>query len=134
MTDVGLWDGIGRSLMGGKFQLRLVLQPTAAVLLGIRFGLVDAKQNKEPYLLGVFHAARHDRWPALKQGLRDAIVPLCLAFVLDSIVQRLLLGRVRPLAALMVGALLAFLPFVLARGAANRIWTHGHPRQFRQSA
>src|SRR5947207_15200217 len=114
MADVGFWDGIRRSLTGGKFQLRLILQPVAALLLGVRVGLHDAKQGKEPYLLGVFHASEHDRWPVLKQGLRDAIAPLSLAIVLDGVIQRMLLGRLRPFAAVIVGALLVFIPFVLA--------------------
>ena len=109
-------------------QIRLILQPMAPLPLGIRFGLRDAKQGKQPFLLRVAEPT-HDRWPALKQGLRDAIIPLCVAFVVDGILQQMLLGRVRPLAAVIVGALLVFLPFVIARGTANRIWTRGHVRQ-----
>ena len=38
MANVGFWEGIvrdlgGRGLLGGKFQLRLILQPLIAVLL-----------------------------------------------------------------------------------------------------
>lgn len=133
MAEVGFWDGIARSLtgrgmFGGTFQIRLILQPLVALLLGIRFGLRDAKQGKEPFLLRVVEPT-HDRWSALKQGLRDAIIPLCVAFVIDGILQRMLLGRVRPLAAVIVGALLVFLPFVIARGTSNRIRTRGHVRQ-----
>ena len=28
--------------------------------------------------------------------------------------------------AVVVGALLVFLPFLIGRGVSNRIWTHGH--------
>ena len=69
---------------------------------------------------------KHDRGPILKQGLRDAIVPLCVAFILDSILQRIILGHIRLVGAVMVGALLVFLPFLIGRGLSNRIWTHGH--------
>lgn len=129
-ADVGLFEGIwrdltGRGMLGGKFQIRLILQPLVALLLGTRFGIRDANQGKEPFFMSLV-GAKHDRWPILKQGLRDAIVPLCVAFVLDGILQHMINGRVRPLAAVVVGSLLVFLPFVIGRGLSNRIWTHGH--------
>ncbi len=132
MADVSFFEGIGRDLtgrgmFGGRFQIRLILQPVLAFLLGVRFGLRDAKAGKRAFLMSLVDA--HDRWPILKQGLRDAIVPLCVAFVIDGILQRLINGHVRPMAAVVVGALLVFLPFVIGRGLSNRIWTHGHGRQ-----
>jgi len=130
MAHVGLFDGIwrdltGRGMFGGKFQIRLIAQPIVALLLGTRFGIRDAKQGKEPFFMTLVDA-KHDRGANLKQGLRDAIVPLCVAFVLDGILQRIILGHIRLLGAVVVGALLVFLPFLIGRGFANRIWTHGH--------
>jgi hypothetical protein len=130
MTHVGFWEGIardltGRGLLGGRFQIRLILQPLVAMLLGARFGVRDAKHGKRTFFLSVVSGGR-ERWAILRQGLRDAIVPLCVALVLDGVLQELILGRVRPGAAVVVGLLLVFLPFVLLRGLANRIWTHGH--------
>lgn len=130
MTNVGLWAGIwrdltGRGMFGGAFQIRLILQPLVAILLGSRFGLRDAKQGKPTFFMCLVDG-KHDRWSTLKQGLRDAIVPLCVAFILDGILQRMILGHIRPLGAVVVGSLLVFLPFVIGRGLANRIWTHGH--------
>ena len=40
----------GRGIFGGSFQLRLILQPLIAVLLGLRFGIRDAKQGRAPIL------------------------------------------------------------------------------------
>jgi hypothetical protein len=133
MADIGFFEAIGRDLtgrgmFGGKFQIRLILQPLLAFLLGIRFGLRDAKAGKSAFFMSLVDA-QHDRWPILRQGLRDAIVPLCIAFVIDGILQRMINGHVRPLAAVVVGALLVFLPFIIGRGLANRIWTLGHGRQ-----
>ena len=130
-VHVGLFDGIwrdltGRGMLGGKFQLRLILQPLVALLLGIRFGIRDAKAGKEdPFFMSLVRS-KGDRWPLLRQGLRDAVVPLCVAFVLDSILQRMILGHVRPLGAVIVGALLVFLPFMIGRGLSHRAWMHGH--------
>jgi hypothetical protein len=42
--------------------------------------------------------------------------------IVDGILQRLTLGYIRPVAALVVGALLAWVPFVVARALANRAW------------
>jgi hypothetical protein len=133
MADVGFFEGIGRDLsgrgmFGGKFQIRLILQPLLALLLGVRFGIRDAKAGKRAFFMTLIDR-QHDRGPILRQGLRDAIVPLCIAFVIDGILQRMINGYVRPMAAIVVGALLVFLPFVVGRGLSNRIWTTGHGRQ-----
>lgn len=131
MAHVGLFDGIwrdltGRGLFGGKFQVRLFLQPLVALVVGARLGVRDAKQGKEdPFFMSLVRG-KQDRWPLLKQGIRDAIVPLCVAFILDGILQRMILGHVRLLGAVIVGALLVFLPFMIGRGLGHRIWTHGH--------
>lgn len=132
-ADVGFFEAIGRDLtgrgmFGGRFQIRLILQPLLAFLLGVRFGLRDAKEGKRAFFMRLVEA-QHDRWPILREGLRDAIVPLFIAFVIDGILQRIINGHVRPLAAVVVGALLVFLPFVIGRGLSNRIWTTGHGRQ-----
>lgn len=129
MANVSLWEGIApdltcRGMFGGRFQLRVIVQGLVAMLLGIRFGLRDAKQGKSPFVASIAEA-KGSRWSILKQGLRDAIVPLCVAFVIDGILQRLILGRVRSLAAIAVGSLLVFLPFVILRGISNRLWRHG---------
>ena len=130
MAEVGFWDGIirdltGRGMFGGKVQIRLFLQPLLALLLGVRFGLRDAKTGKTPFFASLFEGKGHGA-ALLKQGLRDAIVPLCLAFIIDGILQRMILGHIRLMAAVIVGALLVFLPFVVGRGLSNRIWAHGH--------
>ena len=133
MTHVGFWEGIardltGRGMLGGKFQFRLILQPLVAMILGVRLGLRDAKQGKPAFFASVVTGGR-DRWGILRQGLRDAIVPLCVAFVLDGVLQYLILGHVRPAAAVVVGLLLVFFPFVLLRGLTNRMWSHNHHAQ-----
>jgi hypothetical protein len=133
MANVGFFQAIGRDLsgrgiFGGSFQLRLILQPLLALLLGVRFGIRDAKAGKRAFFLTMV-TDKKERWPSLKQGLRDAIVPLCIAFLTDGILQRMINGHIRPMAAVVVGALLVFLPFMIGRGASNRIWTSGHGRR-----
>jgi hypothetical protein len=130
MADVGFFEGIardltGRGLLGGKFQIRLILQPLVAILLGLKFGIRDAKSGHRPFFQRLVAGDEH-RGHLFKQSLRDAIIPLCIAFILDSILQKMILGHIRPAAAIIVGGLLVYLPFVIVRALANRAWTHRH--------
>jgi hypothetical protein len=52
-----------------------------------------------------------------------------VALLMDRVLQDLTLGRVRPMAAVVVGGLLVWLPFVVARAFANRVWRHIRPRR-----
>lgn len=115
-----LIDVIVRDLHG-KGQVRLYLQPALATALGIRLGIADAKEGKAPFFFRLFRGTQHP-WRLLKQSLSDAIVPLSIAIVIDSVLQHLTIGTVRPLAAVIVAALLVWLPFSVARGLANRAW------------
>jgi len=129
MPNPGFWESLSRDLsghgiFGGRFQFRLVLQPLAAIILGIRVGIRDAKQGELPFFQALFRGTGQ-RSHLLLKAARDAILPLIVAFTMDSILQHMINGRVRPLAAVIVGGLLVFLPFVIVRAVTNRIWTHG---------
>ena len=115
----------GRGIFGGSFQLRLILQPLAAMLLGVRFGIRDAKKGRGPIGKEIAET-KGGRGGVVAHAARDAIVPLVVALVLDSILQHMINGRIRPLAAVIVGGLLVFLPFLIVRALTNRIWRHRH--------
>jgi hypothetical protein len=112
-------------MFGGSFQFRLVLQPLAAIVLGIRIGIRDAKHGDRPFFQALA-SNKGQRGDLLAKAARDAIIPLFVAFTIDSILQHMINGRIRPLEALFVGGLLVFIPFLIARAVANRIWIHGH--------
>lgn len=123
----GFWtslvrDVTGRGMFGGPFQLRLIFQPLAAIVLGVRFGLRDAKSGDVPFFMALLHH-KGKRGHLLKKAIRDAIVPLAVAFLIDSILQAMINHRIRPLVAVIVGTFLVFLPFLAARGLTNRIAT-----------
>lgn len=126
MTDVGFVEGIVRDL-GGKGQFRLYMQPAMALVLGARLGIADAKEGKAPFLFRLLRRSSRP-WQLLKDSLWDAVIPLSIAVAMDSVLQYLTLGTVRPVAALVVAALLVWLPFALVRGLTNRMWarTHAH--------
>ena len=135
MATPGFWDSIardlsGRGMFGGPFQFRLIIQPLTAILLGIKIGIRDAKAGDAPFF-GALLRKKGERGNLLAKAARDALIPLMLAFIVDSILQRLINGRIRPLAAVVVGGLLVFLPFVVVRGLANRIWNRGRAGQER---
>jgi hypothetical protein len=130
MTDTGFWEGLVSGL-SGKGQFRLILQPTMALILGVRFGITDAKEGKAPFLFRLF-STRHERWGLFKRSLSDAALPLILALLMDGFLQYLTLHRVRPLQAVVVGVLLVWLPFTATRGLTNRIWKHAHPGKMRR--
>jgi hypothetical protein len=68
----------GRGIFGGSFQLRVIVQPLAAMLLGLRFGIRDAKQGRPPIIKDVAEA-KGGRGGLLARAARDAIVPLAQA-------------------------------------------------------
>ncbi len=124
MDDIGFWDGIVRDLTG-KGQFRLFLQPLMAILLGVRFGLSDAKNGASPFVRRMVES-KDERWRLLGRSIRYVWMPLSLALVMDGVLQYVTLGRIRVLAALLVGILLVWLPFAIARGLSNRIWRRSH--------
>lgn len=127
MADIGFWEGVVQGL-SGKGQFRLILQPTMAFILGVRLGIADAKEGKGPFLFRLF-TTRYGHWELFKRSLSDAAMPLILALLMDGLLQYLTLHRVRPMQAVVVGALLVWLPFTITRGLTNRIWKHAHARK-----
>jgi hypothetical protein len=128
MEDIGFWDTIVRDLTSGKGQFRLFVQPAMALILGIRTGMTDAQAGHAPFGRRLLTGAE-PRAQLFKESIKRAIIPLALAFVLDMILQKLTLGRMRPLVAIIVAAILVWIPFSLVRGITNRIWRRSHPRK-----
>jgi hypothetical protein len=130
MSDPGFFDQLGRDLsgrgiFGGSHQIRLVLQPLIATILGIRFGIRDAKTGRLPFFQRLARGTG-ERGHLLGRALRDAIIPLIVAFILDSVLQHMINHRIHPLQSVIVGGLLVFIPFVIVRALANRIWSQRH--------
>ena len=95
-------------------------------MLGVRFGIRDAKDGREPFFQALAHG-KGGRGAMLKEAARAALMPLVVAVVIDSILQQMINHRIRPVAAVVVGGILVFLPFLIVRALANRAWAHGHP-------
>ncbi len=124
--SIGFWEGIFH-VAEGRGEFRLIIQPVVAIILGARLGIADAKEGKGPFLLRVFRTPQ--RRTILKDAASDVMVPFLVAVVIDSILQHYALGMVRPLAAVIVGAVLIWLPFAISRALTNRIFVRSHRGQ-----
>ena len=104
----------------GPGRLRFILQPTFAILLGVRGGLADAKAGNAPYLFGlIFHAGR--RAELLQSGKAAIRNLLAIAVILDVVFQFVINRAVHPGAAVVVGPILIAVPYALSRALTTRL-------------
>ena len=104
----------------GPLGLRFLIQPAVAILLATRDGIKDARIGRSPYLWTILTdpAQRQSR---LREGIAAVSKVMILALILDSIYQYKVMGRFYPGEMLIVVLALAFLPYLLVRGPAERI-------------
>ncbi|MBV8451204.1 MAG: hypothetical protein JOZ29_02885 [Deltaproteobacteria bacterium] len=111
----------------GRGRLRFIFQPTVAIVLGARDGVKDARTGHPPFLWGlVFHPA--DRPGLLRSAVTSVRDLVAVAILLDVASQFLILRRVNPFAALLLGPVLIGLPYASSRALTNRIVRH-RPRR-----
>jgi hypothetical protein len=106
----------------GPGRIRFILQPTVAILLGVRDGKRDSKTESPPFLslLAFRRAHRPKLWRHAIASVRDLVA---IAIILDLIAQALILREVHPAAALLLGPVLITVPYSISRTLANRIAT-----------
>lgn len=107
-------------MLGGPGRLRFVVQPLVAIALGIRDGRLDAAAGRPAYVFAVLFV-RERRRQELMSGLRTLTTPVLVAVLMDMILQYFIFGSVRVWQALLVGTALIAVPYVAARGLANRL-------------
>ena len=114
-----IWDMlIGR--IDGPLTFRLIFQPTVAAILASRAGLKDAREGRAPYLWSVFTNRAHRR-DLLREGWKDIGKVFIIAVVLDVIYALIVHRWIFPGQALLVGIVLAIVPYLLIRGPVTRI-------------
>ena len=110
----------------GPMWFRFLLQPFMASIAALRDGIKDARTGRSPYFWTVLTnpAKRSAR---LREGIRATSKIIVLAVVLDGIYQYIELKTFYPFEALIVGATLGFIPYLLLRGPVGRVarWWHG---------
>lgn len=104
----------------GPLSFRFLMQPAMAIFFAIRDGMKDARAGRPPYFYTLFTDPEH-RVSRLKQGLRAVVKILTLAVILDVVFQLFVFKWFYPVEAVLTAILLAFLPYLLARGPVNRI-------------
>jgi len=110
----------------GPGRFRFILQPAAAIVIGIRNGLADSRAGQPPYLYGLFFHRGHRRELA-RSGFKSVVNLLLMGILMDSIFQWVLFGASYPGAAVVVGPVLIATPYAVARALANRVhgmWRH----------
>jgi hypothetical protein len=112
----------------GPGRFRFILQPTLAILLGVRGGLADAKAGNPPYLFGLLFAAGRRR-ELLRSGAAAIRILLAMGIVLDVVFQLVIYHSVHPGAALVIGPILICAPYSLSRAVTTRLarrWGSNH--------
>jgi len=103
----------------GPGRMRFILQPTMAIILGVRDGVKDARAGSRPFLSAlVFQARRRELVRGAVASLRDLVA---VAILLDVVSQLLIFRMVHPAAALLLGPVLIAAPYAFSRAATNRI-------------
>ena len=114
----------------GPMSFRFLLQPTMAIIFAIRDGIKDAHTGQSPYFWTILHNPA-ERSARLKLGLHATARIIALGLIMDAAYQRIVLGTLYPVEAIIVALVLAFVPYLLIRGPAERItrwWERHHPR------
>jgi hypothetical protein len=104
----------------GPGHFRFILQPTFAILLGLRAGLADAKAGNPPYVFGLLFDAEH-RGELLRSGLNTIGTLLATGIILDVVFQLVIYGEVHPGAAVVVGPILICIPYATSRALTTRL-------------
>jgi hypothetical protein len=107
-------------MLAGPGTFRGFVQPAIAIALGILHGLRDYRAGRPPYLLELYQA-RHDRARRLREGLRDVLLPFCVAVGVSMILQQIIRSRIILAFALAYATLFVAVPYFVARALTNRI-------------
>lgn len=113
----------------GPMVFRFILQPVMATMAALRDGIRDARTGRAPFLWTVLTD------PAKRAGrLDEARIAtariILLGLVMDLVYQFIELKYFHPAEAAIIALTLAFLPYVLLRGAIARIarrWVGSEP-------
>jgi hypothetical protein len=126
------WDEL-LARTDGPLQFRFILQPAMATFLAIRDGYRDAVAGRPPYLQDILRnpATRAER---LKEGCDAVARVMLLGVAMDAAYQFSVIKAFRPLEMVVVVLLLAFVPYLLMRGPAKRVFQHYLLRKTRNLA
>lgn len=125
-TDLArMWSDLAGRLTG-PMTFRLILQPAMASFYAVRDGIDDAKNGRLAYFWSILtHPSQGSR--LLAEGWHAVVRIIGLGVLMDAVYQLMVFRRIYPFELVIVVLTLAFVPYLLVRGPANRIasrWTH----------
>jgi hypothetical protein len=112
-------DLVGR--LSGPLTLRLFLQPAVATFLAVRDGLKDARGGRPPHFWRMVTGSAEARRRRANETWKAVLKVFVMAVVLDCVYQVLVFRWVYPVEAMVTAVILAIVPYVLLRGAVNRM-------------
>ena len=101
-------------------KLRLILQPLMACILAVRAGMRDAREGRPPFFWALAFNPEHRRF-LLREGWKDIAKIFIASVILDVVYQLIALRTVYPGEAVIVGILLAMVPYLLVRPVVTRV-------------
>lgn len=104
----------------GRLALRFILQPLMATILAVRDGIKDARTGRSPFFWSVISDPAQ-RTARLHEGIASTGKIFVIAIAIDIAYQLLELNEFYPGEAVIVAALLAFVPYLALRGPAARL-------------
>ena len=104
---------------------RIIVQPLVAAFFAIRAGRQDARAGRPLYFWAVVKDAVRRR-ALLREGWAHVGMVFISAIVIDVIYQIIVARWVYVSEAVMVGAILAILPYLVFRGVVNRVLRRRH--------
>ena len=105
---------------GGPMALRFALQPLMAFLAALHDGTKDARSGRSPYLWAML-TSRTERTSRFREGLNATSRIIVMGLVMDTIYQWVVFKTFYPGEAVILTILLAFVPYLLLRGAVARV-------------
>jgi hypothetical protein len=110
----------------GPMTFRFILQPAMAAIAALRDGVKDARLGRRPYLWALMLGVRSEegRSGRLWEGIVSTARILILGVVMDTVYQWVEFRTFYPMQAAVIAVLLAFVPYLLLRGPAERIAHH----------
>lgn len=111
----------------GPMHVRLILQPLMATFIAIRSVRRDLREHRRLFAWK-FAVDSEDRHYLVVQLRRDVGKLFVVAIMLDVVYQLMVLRWIYPIQSLIVATTLAFVPYMLVRGAASLVVRHQEPR------
>ena len=114
----------GEMLMGrwgGPMSFRCVMQPLVACFLAVSAAIRDARAGRPAYFFWPVFYCGERRKELLRQLWKDVGKVFLVACVLDVIYEMIVYRWVYPGQAMIVGVVLAIVPYLLLRGPVGRL-------------